>query len=401
MIRALTIATLLACLAVVAPGATAVAKADGATLERVVIVMRHGIKRPNSDPPLPQRLTPQVWPVWPVPPAALTPHGEQAIARIADFDRLTYAGLLGPGCPAVGTVRIVADTDQRTIRTAEVYANTAFKGCDVPVANAGEGQTDARFSPFNADVASPPLDGAAVREEALASGDMAAIDTAHQADYALLDQVLELKNAPGCRTDQVCSLNDMPSGLDVGGRDPKVSGALKTASSLSQILMLEYANGFPMSDVGWGRVSKRQITALSALHAEEFRLIARPKAVATYAAAGLLSEVRSALFDPEASRYTLLVGHDGNLAYIGGALGLHWQAQGFAADDPPPGGALVFELWRDGAGREFVRVRFRSSSLDGLRSLTPLTTRASKRIPILSCGKQADCGAAQFRALLP
>jgi 4-phytase/acid phosphatase len=86
MIRVLTVATLLACLAVVAPGAPAVAKADGATLERVIIVMRHGIKRPNSDPPLPKRLTDQAWPVWRVPPAALTPHGEQAIARIADFD---------------------------------------------------------------------------------------------------------------------------------------------------------------------------------------------------------------------------------------------------------------------------------------------------------------------------
>ncbi|WP_139159722.1 histidine-type phosphatase [Asticcacaulis taihuensis] len=398
--RILTFATLFLCLAVL-PHSTAYAKNKNLTLERVVILMRHGIKRPNSDPPLPAGLTNQAWPAWTVPPASLTPHGEQVIARIAEFDRLTYSGLLGPACPPAGAVHIVADTDQRTIRTAEVYAATAFKGCDLKVEHAGEGHTDARFSPFNADVVSPPLDRKALIDEALPSGGMASIDKAHKSDYTLLSEVLNLKNQPGCQVDKVCSLTDIPSVLDVSGRDPKVSGALKIASSLSQILMLEYANGFPMNEVGWGKVSERQITALSALHAEEFRLIARPKAVTTYASAALLKEIEAALFDPTASPYTLLVGHDGNIAYVGGALGLHWQARGFAADDPPPGGALIFELGHDGAGQEFVRVRFRSPSLDQMRNLTPLGSRASTRIPLPLCGKKAECGAAEFRALIP
>ncbi|WP_349322811.1 histidine-type phosphatase [Asticcacaulis sp. MM231] len=399
--RILTFALLFACLAVVTPCSTASAQENGFTLERVVILMRHGIKRPNNDPPLPKRFTDQAWPVWRVPPAGLTPHGEQAIARIADFDRLTYAGLLGSDCPPAGAVRVIADTDQRTIRTAEIYASTAFKGCDVRVEHAGEGHTDAHFSPFNEDVASPPLDRKALMDEALTSGDMAAIDRAHHADYALLSEVLNLKSLPGCQIDKVCSLSDMPSVLDVSGRDPKVSGALKIGSSLSQILMLEYANGFPMNEVGWGKVSERQITALSALHAEEFRLMARPKAVATYASGGLLKDIAAALFDPDASPYTLLVGHDGNIAYVGGALGLHWQAQGFAADDPPPGGALIFELWRDGAGEAFVRVRFRASSLEGMRNLTPLEREASTRIPMPLCDVKAECRAAAFQALIP
>lgn len=398
--RILTFATLFLCLAAL-PHSAAFAKDKDLTLERVVILMRHGIKRPNNDPPLPRELTDQAWPVWTVPPASLTPHGEQVIARIAEFDRLTYSGLLGPACPRAGAIHIVADTDQRTIRTAEIYAGTAFKGCGLQVEHAGEGHTYARFSPFNADVVSLPLDRKALTDEALPSGGMASIDKAHQSDYALLSEVLNLKSQPGCQVDKVCSLTDMPSVLDVSGRDPKVSGALKIASSLSQILMLEYANGFPMSEVGWGKVNERQITALSALHAEEFRLIARPKAVATYAAGGLLGDIEAALFDPAAGPYTLLVGHDGNIAYVAGALGLHWQAKGFAADDPPPGGALIFELWRDGAGREFVHVRFRSPSLDDMRYLTPLGSKASTRIPIPLCEKKAECGAAEFRTLIP
>ncbi len=398
--RILTFATLFLCLAAL-PHSTAFAKEKSPTLERVVILMRHGIKRPNSNPPLPRELTDQAWPVWTVPPASLTPHGEQVIARIAEFDRLTYSGLLGPACPRAGAVHIVADTDQRTIRTAEIYAGMAFKGCGLQVEHAGESHTDARFSPFNADVVSPPLDRKALKDEALPSGGMAAIDRAHHADYALLSEILNLKSQPGCQADKLCSLTDMPSVLDISGRDPKVSGALKIASSLSQILMLEYANGFPMTEVGWGKVNERQITALSALHAEEFRLIARPKAVATYASGALLKDIETALFNPAAGPYTLLVGHDGNIAYVGGALGLHWQAKGFAADDPPPGGALIFELWRDDTGQEFVRVRFRSPSLDDMRYLTPLGSRASPYIPIPLCGKKTECGAAEFRTLIP
>ena len=61
--RILTFATFLLCLAAL-PHPAAFAKDKKPTLERVVILMRHGIKRPNNDPPLPRELTDQAWPVW-------------------------------------------------------------------------------------------------------------------------------------------------------------------------------------------------------------------------------------------------------------------------------------------------------------------------------------------------
>ena len=44
-------------------------------------------------------------------------------------------------------------------------------------------------------------------------------------------------------------------------------------------------------------------------------------------------------------RLFILVGHDTNLANIAGALDLNWLIDG-RRDDTPPGGALVFELWK-------------------------------------------------------
>ncbi len=378
------------------PQASAQASDKAMTLERVVIVMRHGIKRPNSNPPLQVNLTGQTWPTWSVPPAWLTPHGEQAIARVADFDHHTYARLLGTACPPAGAIRILADTDQRTLKTAAVYADTAFKGCGLTIESAGQDKADDRFSPFDANVASPKLDMQAVAKEALPDGGLAAIDQANTSYYALLSDVLDLPHSPLCADNKICTLRDMPSGLETTGKDPKVTGALKISSSLAQILMLEYANGFPMTEVGWGKVSAKQIRELSALHAQEFSLISRPKAVSSYAASGLLQSVKSALFDANATTYTVLVGHDGNLAYIGGALGLHWQARGFAADDPPPGSGLIFELWRDATGRQIVKVRYRSQSLDGLRDLTPMIAADSQPLDLPLCGNTRACPAQAF-----
>ena len=50
------------------------------TLERVVILMRHGIRPPTNAQPLPPEYT-NAWPRWPVEPGLLTPHGAACAAR--------------------------------------------------------------------------------------------------------------------------------------------------------------------------------------------------------------------------------------------------------------------------------------------------------------------------------
>jgi len=97
----------------------------------------------------------------------------------------------------------------------------------------------------------------------------------------------------------------------------------------------------------------------------------------------------------------VLVGHDGNTAHIGGALDLHWQGGDFAPDDPSPAGALIFELWRDRKGAGHVIVRFRSQTLDEMRTLTPLAAAAAKALPLPRCAGALTCDAKVFEAALP
>ncbi len=91
-------------------------------------------------------------------------------------------------------------------------------------------------------------------------------------------------------------------------------------------------------------------------------------------------------------RLLILVGHDTNLANISGTLGLNWLVDG-RRDDTPPGGALVFELWRRRDKGEFsVRTFYVAQTLDQMRNATPLSNEnPPERVPVFVPGcSQAD-----------
>jgi 4-phytase/acid phosphatase len=343
-------------------------------LDRVVVVMRHGIRPPTKAEPLPD--TPhQPWPAWDVGWGELTHHGEQAVALLGSFDRQTYGALLGAGCPVAGAVHAVADTDQRTMRTAEVYVASLLPGCGVKVEHLAPGANDPRFSPSFAGAPSAPP-----------AVDLAALDR----QIAPLMQRLDAVVACGSAT---CALSARPTQVTMAKGRPKLSGALAIGGSLSETLALEYAEGKPLSDVGWGRADRATITDLLALHPGEYRLTARPLPIARAGSRVLLGAVFAALQADKGPAFSLFLGHDTNIALIGGALGLHWHTAQFAPDDPPPGGALIFERWRNGAGAYRLQLRFRAQTLDEMRNLAPPGPDAVQTLAFDGCTDPAGCDA--------
>lgn len=128
----------------------------------------------------------------------------------------------------------------------------------------------------------------------------------------------------------------------------------------------------------------------------EFRLLARPRYVASANFAGLAPIVREGLTGE--ARVTTISGHDTNVANLGGLLDVHWQVPGLAADDPSPGGALVLERLRAADGALFVRVRYRSQSLSQIRSAAPLTAGSPPSASILPI---EGCEAREIKGLCP
>ncbi len=122
---------------------------QGLKLDRVVLLMRHGVRPPTKSPPMPEGTANQPWPSWPVAPGYLTPHGRVGVERLGGYDRSawTAAGLLPrSGC---ADIRIVADSDERTIRTAEAYAEALAPGCNVAIDHNPQDVADPIFSPID------------------------------------------------------------------------------------------------------------------------------------------------------------------------------------------------------------------------------------------------------------
>lgn len=377
----------------------------GLRVDRVVMLMRHGVRSPTKAPPMPVKTAAEAWPDWPVKPGYLTPHGAEALRRLGEADRARFIAdgvMPRTGCAAL---HIVADSDQRTIATADAWAAAVAPGCDVDITHRPQDVADPIFSPIGERAVA--FDAETARRAVLADAGpdgIAGEERRLRPVLSRLDMILCGPARAGC------GVAGEPSALAPvkPGSRPKLSGALDRASTVAQILLLEYAEGMPMRDVGWGRATAADIARASELHAVEFRLLARPRYVAAANMAGIAPLIRDALRDgrADAPGITMISGHDTNVASLAGLLGLHWQVPGLAADDPSPGGAIVFERLVDGSGHRYVRAVYRSQTLDQMRLLTRFdgATRPYRAvIPIATCnarGVRGLCTLEAFETLM-
>lgn len=393
---------LAALLGAVPAGGQEPAPPQGLKLDRVVVLMRHGVRPPTKSPPMPAGIARRTWPQWPVAPGYLTPRGAKAVRLIAAYDRARWiaAGLLpGTGCVRV---RIVADSDQRTIATGVEYAAALAPGCKAAMEHKPQDVADSLFSPI--DEQAVAFDARLARQAVLAeigSNGIAGEEARLRPLLGRLDAIL----CAGGRSS--CGVSHEPSGLtpETPGKRPKLTGALDRASTAAQILLLEYADGKPMAQVGWGSATAADIARLSELHAVEFRLLARPRYIAKANLALLAPLITAALENSDDTAVTMISGHDTNVASLGGLLDLHWQVPGLASDDPSPGGALVFERLSDAAGRRYVRALYRSQTIAQIRALTPLMKAMPyvEVLPITGCSARSVpglCTVADFRTAM-
>ncbi|WP_294242252.1 histidine-type phosphatase [uncultured Sphingomonas sp.] len=371
---------------------------QGLKLDRVVLLMRHGVRPPTKSPPMPEGTANQAWPSWPVAPGYLTPHGRKGVERLGGYDRSawTAAGLFPrSGC---ADIRIVADSDERTIRTAEAYAEALAPGCNVAIDHTPQDVADPIFSPI--DERAVAFDAATAREAVLAGAGgeagLAALDKRLAPELARLDAILCAPASP------TCGVRQKPTGLAAAKPDkrPKLNGAIDRASTAAQILLLEYAEGKPLAEVGWGRATPADIERLGVFHAEEFRLLARPRYVARANMAGIAPLIVQGLTADKGPVVTMISGHDTNIASLGGLLDLHWKVPGLATDDPAPGGAIVLERLVDGRGQAYVRALYRSQTVEQIRNLADPAVEVPyvAVLPIAGCTARGVVGLCTMQA---
>jgi len=377
-------------LAVAVPLATWPALAAGtpkAELKYAIILSRHGVRSPTWDSARLNEYSSQPWPDWGVAPGELTPHGRAAVKLMGAYDRawLARAGLFfADDCRDAARIYIRADTGQRTRETARAFAESLLPGCEIPVAMEPGGK-DPLFSGVGKP--DPELAGKAVRERL---GPGSALLTKYARAFDTLARIL----TGGGSAHRSLMADAADEGGDGGG--PDVPRPLATASTLSEVLLLEHAEGMPQSALGWGRLTKENLLQVLELHTAYADLTRRTPYLARARGSNLLAHILASLEQAESGKpvagalgqpggtLAILAGHDTNLSNLSGMLDLRWQVPGHAPDDTPPESALIFSLWRETDGGEwFVKVEFVTPSLDQIRRLEPLTLDSPPaRVPV-------------------
>lgn len=361
---------------------------DALKLERVVMLMRHGVRPPTKAQVVADGMHDKPWPKWQVDFGELTQHGYNAVRLVGAWDRTHWAsrGLLPTGgCPATTDLDIAASSKSRTQATARALIEGLAPGCAIQPEFPATPEDDVEFHPLDAGAMPIDADQAMRAVQAMAPSGGLAAEMAARADLlALLDQAL---GCTGARANTGCRLANMqPALVRNEGDRPDVGSPFGIASTVSQTFLLEYLEGMPMEDVAWGRLTRAQIEDLLQLHTLKFYYEGRAPYVAARAASPLALRMLTAM--QQGPKLTVLVGHDTNIADLGGMLDLHWKVPSYPPDNPPPGGALGFEVLSDASGQQFVRAFYRSQTMDQVRELQPLDGRNAPSyqiLPITGC----------------
>ncbi|MFC0410868.1 histidine-type phosphatase [Roseomonas elaeocarpi] len=360
-------------------------------LEKVVTLMRHGVRPPTESAEL-AHYTDQPWPSWPVADGQLTPHGVEAISQLGRWERAQYAaaGLLpAEGCPAKAEVFAWANRGYaRTIDTGKAMLAAMFPGCGLEVGVAPGKGHDPLFTARQTEVGrmNPAAAQAAILEKMGGSFDRPRAELA--ALLPPMQAMLGCCAAVMCPDKgATCSFGDLPWGFTVSSNEGNVDlrGPLNTGSTVAQVILLEYLEGMPAAQVGWGQAATRdEVMRLAAIRLLKYRYMEGVPYIARHGASNIARQINLAVeqgagirgadsdMGPPPAKLVLFVGSDTQIAELGTLLDAHWQSEGYLADETPPGGALSFELLRTPDGRRFVRTVFLAQSPDQIRAVSTL-----------------------------
>jgi 4-phytase / acid phosphatase len=369
---------------------------DDTVLRQIIIFGRHGV-RSNAVPYsviAPFAVRP--YPDFGVPVGYLTPHGLQAQTILGGYYReyLLAEGLLGGNVRSDARASYFrANSIQRSNISAAALAAGIFPGADVPVHSFPLGTPDPIFDPIAAKVVT--VDGARAAKEVVGTyGSGAALAAAYSGDLSLIRSVL-LGYPPYAQPPQVppgvVDVTTLPIPLTANTTGLSAANVINTGGLITTLLaadpfVMQYGDGRPMDQVGWGQLSLDDLSQQTRIITLAFEIQMRTPYLnelqSSNAAAHVLKSMQQVVtgdrirgaFGTPRTKVLVINSSDAYVAGLAGLLNVHWLLPGYQRDYAAPGGALVLELRESRkTGKFFVRVHYTAQTFDQLHDLTPLS----------------------------
>ncbi|MCR5567284.1 MAG: hypothetical protein K6F61_10565 [Clostridiales bacterium] len=359
----------------------ATAEQSSYTLDRVVILSRHNIRSPLSGSgSLLGDITPHEWFEWTSGSGELSLRGAVSETMMGQYFRLwlEQEGLIPENWrPEEGAVRFYANAKQRTLATAKYFSAGLLPVADVPVESHAEYDAmDPVFEPSLNFVTDEYVRDAV--EQISSMGGEAGLDgiLANLNDaVSLVMDVADIEQSEAYQSGQYGDLRSGKTTLTLEeGKEPKMTGPIKTATSVADALTFQYyeetddkkaAFGHDLSEADW-----QLIHTVVDVYGE--MLFSTPL-VSVNVAHPLLEEIRSEM-TAENRKFSFLCGHDSNVCSVLAAMNAEeYLLPETVEQHTPIGVKLVFERRVAEGGEAFWKVSMVYQSTAQLRALEQLT----------------------------
>jgi 4-phytase/acid phosphatase len=399
---------------------------DDTELKQVIIFGRHNVRSPVAPSSLLNTFSAQPFPDFGVAPGILTAKGAALETILGGYYRLwlTKEGLLtGHDAADANLVYFRANVLERTIASANAFAAGLLPAAKVNVISYQQG-SDPLFDPMGAGVAQLDHQMAVAAVAGRLGGNPQSLAAAYAPEYALTRSLLfgyaaSETSVPATPAGKV-DVTAIPVTVTAGTAGfPVTLGGLTALTAAVDPFIMEYAEGLPAAQVGWGQLTAAGITQILRLYNLILDLECRTPYLAQMEGSNLASHVVRSMVQATTGNVTtgslgnpstkliLLVASDTNISALAGLLHLDWVLPGYQPDYCAPGGAIVFELRQSqSTGEYIVRASYVAQTLDQLRNRTVLTLAtppASAPVFIPGCSDSnatLDCPLANFVKLV-
>ena len=361
--------------------AQAIETLDNYTLEQVVVFSRHGLRAPLASPTSTLgKITPNQWPQWDTPASYLTTRGgvlESYFGHYFSEWLVDNKFLTENTCPSENEVYIYTNSLQRTIATGQYFTVGAFPGCIVPIIHKEKlGTMDPVFFPVISDD-NPEFKQAAItsiNQTAHAKG-IEGLNQKLNNTYQDLSNIINYTQSTNCLADKQCDFTDLPTKIIIEkGKEPGITGPLRTGTSIADAFILQYYEGAPLQDIAWGKIkNNKQFEQLVAIKEHYNTVLFGSPVIAKQVAANLINYINQTFSEKNHTKFTFLVGHDSNVASLFSALKIKSYTLPDQFETTPIGGKIVFQKWRDNhSGEALMKIEYFYQSTDQIRNLTQL-----------------------------